>query len=86
MKVTHAYRSFMMFGEVRRRPFMQPRISRIRFERRIGVWRAPMRRQGANREKFFCCKNFDSESVRHPSERTFECFGLVIVQPRQYRE
>ena len=45
-----------------------------------------MRRQGANREKFFCCKNFDSESVRHPSERTFECFGLVIVQPRQYRE
>jgi hypothetical protein len=52
----------------------------------IGVWRAPMRRRGAISEKFFCCKNFDSESVRHASERTFEWFGVLIVQLRQYRE
>jgi hypothetical protein len=52
----------------------------------IGVWRAPMRRRGAISEKFFCCKNFDSESVRHPSERSFECFDMSIVQPHQYRE
>ena len=45
-----------------------------------------MRRRGAISEKFFCCKNFDSESVRHAAERTFECFGVLIVQLRHYRE
>jgi len=86
MKLSLGHQSFTMFGDVRDRSRCaapnQPHSNRAG----IGVWRAPMRRRGAISEKFFCCKNFDSESVRHPSGGSFERFGVLIVQPHQYCE
>lgn len=83
---SRSHQSFTMFadtqGSARDTAPNQPHS--IRAE--IGVWRAPMRRRGPNREKFFCCKNCDSESVRHASGRSFECPGMLIAQRYQYRE
>src|ERR1700733_16002361 len=57
MKVTHAYRSFTMFGEVRRRPFKRPRISRIRFERNRRLGSAD-ETPGRYQRKIFLLQNF----------------------------
>src|ERR1700758_1053098 len=69
-----------MFGDARHRSGAAAPNQPHSIRAGIGVWRAPMRRRGANREKFFCCQNRDSESVRHASERTFEHSRVSIMQ------
>jgi hypothetical protein len=83
---SRGHQSFTMFADTQglARDTAPNQPHSIRAE--IGVWRAPMRRRGPNREKFFCCKNCDSESVRHASGRSFECPGMLIAQRYQYRE
>jgi hypothetical protein len=80
MRFMLGHRSFTMFddrqhssgGDAANRPqSIRPKI---------GARRAPMRRQGANREKFFCCQNHDSESVRLTSQLTFEPVALLSAQ------
>ena len=46
---------------------------------KIGAWRAAMSRKHVSREKFFCCQNPDSESVRLARNRTFRCSASLLA-------
>jgi hypothetical protein len=47
---------------------------------KIGAWRAAMSRNRVSREKFFCCQNLDSESVRLASGRILQCLATSVAQ------
>jgi hypothetical protein len=65
----NGHRSFTMIDDAQCSKRVLPRISRIRFERKIRRWRAVLRREAGERENFFVAKIRDSESVQRLLER-----------------